>query len=593
MREIWRIIRYSKQLWRYYVAIAALVVIISLLNLAAPFLTKLIVDQLVAQVTGQAVELAGLGWLVLLILLSDLAITLLSNVQGYLGDMMSERLHTYLSGKYYQHVLSLPLEYYDNEISGKITGRLERSISTITNLMQTLANNFVQFGLTAVVTLVVIAFYSWPVALFLAVLIPTYIWISHLSSRAWIAKQEAINRHKDQAIGRFLEAIGQIRVVKAFVQEQAEWRFWQARRRQVEHGAQVQSVEWHRYDVWRRVVLNLLFFAISAFIVWETFRRRFSIGEMTLLLALANQVRFPLFGASFIIDAMQRAQAGSRDFFAVMAIRPAILDQSGAKPLRVEQGEVEFKGVEFAYQGGNRVLTDINFKIGAGQKLALVGESGEGKTTISNLLLRLYEPSAGQILIDVQDISQVSQASLRQKIGVVFQDPALFSGSVKENIAYGLTRVKPADLEQAARVANAHGFISRLPQGYDTQIGERGVKLSGGQKQRIAIARAILKNPPLLVLDEATSSLDSRAEREVQAALEKLMRGRTTLIIAHRLSTIQNVDIIVGLKHGRVAEAGSPAALAAGDGIYAELLRLQSPTRANEARLKQFEIAAV
>jgi ATP-binding cassette subfamily B protein len=207
-------------------------------------------------------------------------------------------------------------------------------------------------------------------------------------------------------------------------------------------------------------------------------------------------------------------------------------------------------------------------------------------------LLRFYEPTGGQVLIDGQDIAAVKQESLRSQVGVVFQDPALFSGTVRDNISYGQARVTVAALEAAAKAANAHGFIQKLPHGYDTQIGERGIKLSGGQKQRLAIARALLKNPPLLVLDEATSSLDSKAEREVQDALEKLMSGRTTMIIAHRLSTIQNVDLIVGLKNGRVVELGSPAELAKHDGIYAELLRLQSPTSANKARLKKFEIAA-
>ena len=187
----------------------------------------------------------------------------------------------------------------------------------------------------------------------------------------------------------------------------------------------------------------------------------------------------------------------------------------------------------------------------------------------------------------------MTQASLRRNIGVVFQEPALFSGTVAENITYGRETFTTEEMVAAARAANAHDFVERLPQGYDTQIGERGVKLSGGQKQRIAIARTLMKDPPILVLDEATSSLDSKAEREVQDALERLMRGRTTLIIAHRLSTIQNVDLIVGIRHGGVAELGSPAELADGDGIYAELLRLQAPTTANKAKLKEYDIARV
>jgi ATP-binding cassette subfamily B protein len=223
--------------------------------------------------------------------------------------------------------------------------------------------------------------------------------------------------------------------------------------------------------------------------------------------------------------------------------------------------------------------------------VALVGESGEGKTTLANLVLRFYELTEGEICIDGRDVRTVTQSSLRRNIGVVFQEPALFSGTVRENITYGQSSFAPEEVVVAARAANAHDFIERLPEGYDTQIGERGVKLSGGQKQRIAIARALMKDAPILILDEATSSLDSKAEREVQDALERLMQGRTTLIIAHRLSTIQNVDMIVGIRHGGVAETGSPAQLADGDGIYAELLRLQAPTTANKAKLKEYDIA--
>jgi ATP-binding cassette subfamily B protein len=254
-------------------------------------------------------------------------------------------------------------------------------------------------------------------------------------------------------------------------------------------------------------------------------------------------------------------------------------------------GHISYSNVTFSYESGQSVLNGVSFELPAGSKLALVGESGEGKTTISNLLLRFYEIKSGSITIDGQDISQITQESLRENIGVVFQEPALFSGTVRDNIAYGRRDASDEDVERAAEAANATGFIVKLPQGINTEIGERGVKLSGGQKQRIAIARAILKDSPILILDEATSSLDSRAEHEVQMALEELMKGRTTLIIAHRLSTIASADIIIGIQGGKVIEQGSPSELAKSGGIYAELLALQSPTAANKAKLKKYDIA--
>ena len=270
-----------------------------------------------------------------------------------------------------------------------------------------------------------------------------------------------------------------------------------------------------------------------------------------------------------------------------------ITDVENAKKLKVTSSKVEYHNVDFSYEKGSKVLTDISFTIEPGKKLALVGESGEGKSTLANLMLRFYEVGSGQITIDGQDINSVTQKSLRESVGVVFQEPLLFSGTVKENICYSRQTASEKELIAAAKAANAYDFIKKLPKGFDTQIGERGVKLSGGQKQRLAIARAIVKNPPILILDEATSSLDSKAEHEVQQALEHLMKDRTTLIIAHRLSTIQNVDTIVGLRKGRVIEVGTPAELAKGKGIYAELLKLQTLSQTEEGKkeLKKYDMA--
>jgi ATP-binding cassette subfamily B protein len=255
---------------------------------------------------------------------------------------------------------------------------------------------------------------------------------------------------------------------------------------------------------------------------------------------------------------------------------------------------VSFKDVVFSYDKGNTVLNKVSFDIPAHSKVALVGESGEGKSTIANLIVRFYEAKAGEITIDGTPISTVTQASLRQQVGIVFQDPSLFSGTIEENIAYGLERkYTQAELETAAKMANAADFIAKLPKSYKTEVGERGVKLSGGQKQRIIIARALLKNPPILILDEATSSLDAKAEAQVQQALERLMENRTTIIIAHRLSTISHVDLIIGLRGGKIAEQGSPRQLAnKKDGIYAELLELQTASTKDLKKLKKFDIAA-
>ncbi|TSC56914.1 MAG: ABC transporter-related protein [Parcubacteria group bacterium Greene0714_21] len=382
-----------------------------------------------------------------------------------------------------------------------------------------------------------------------------------------------------------------MKTVKSFVKESLEYSFFGTQRFAIEALTKTQSQQWHRFDILRRLSLNLIFLGIYGFIVWQTFQGKFTLGEMTLLIQLATQTQFPLFASSFIVEQVQKAQTGSKDFFETLALEPAIKDRPKAKELQVVKGKVEYQNVSFQYEKGATVLQRISFAIPPGTKLALVGESGEGKTTIANLLLRLYEPFEGEILIDGMNIKEVTQSSLRKNIAVVFQSPSLFSGTVRESIAYGTDEAIEDKIVRAAKAANAHDFIMKLPQGYDTLIGERGVKLSGGQQQRVAIARAVLKNAPLLILDEATSSLDSRSEREVQGALEVLMQGRTTLIIAHRLSTIQNVDTIVTLKEGRVDEIGTPGELASTKGIYAQLLSLQQmPLLLRKQKLKQYDI---
>ncbi|MGI9119270.1 MAG: ABC transporter ATP-binding protein [Acidimicrobiales bacterium] len=598
MRDLLKIIRYSWDLKRYYLATAVFVIVVALLNQANPFLLKFLVDAVVKRASGQPVETSHFALLLAVLFSVGILVSVITNVQGYVGDLLGAKLHTLLGQRYYDHLLELPLEFYDNEITGRITSRLERSIAGISELMKAMANSFISFFLSSFFTLVILARYSPFVALLLALLFPLYIGLTTLTSRSWQKKQEGINKDNDFANGRFLEAISNIRVVKSFVHERVESRTFADIRRSIEGQTAVQSRQWHRYDVWRGLSLNVIFFGIYAVIIGQALNGTFgplqqSIGTVVLMLQLSLQAQFPLMASSFIVDQLQRAAADSKDFFDIMQVSPTIADAEGAAELEVTKGRVEYRNVSFQYRGGQPVLSDVSFTIEPGTKLALVGESGEGKTTLANLLLRFYEPSQGTICIDGSDVATVSQASLRRAVGVVFQDPALFSGTVAENITYGQTDVSVDKVVAAAQAANAHDFVERLPQGYETQIGERGVKLSGGQKQRIAIARALMKDPPILVLDEATSSLDSKAEREVQGALERLMRGRTTLIIAHRLSTIQNVDIIVGIRQGGVAEVGSPAELAVGDGIYAELLRLQAPTTANKAKLKEYDIARV
>lgn len=597
MRSIIRVLRSTQELWRHYVGIILCSVAVTATGLLTPFIIKAATDHVVAATQGEATRVATVVWLAAALLAADLANTLLSNIGGYLGDTMAARLRATLSARYFAKLLSLPQRYFDDELTGAVINRLSRSITEVTGFLNMFANSFFQMLLTVVAVLAVTGFYSLPMALLLAAIYPIFMWLTTKTSTRWQALETQKNRELDIAGGRFAEVISQIRVVKSFVQERRELAAFTRRYDSTVGTTQTQSRYWHGMDAARRAALNVLFFGIFAILFVQTARGEFTIGVMVLLIQLVTMARQPVFSMSYMVDSAQRAVAGSRDYFRAMdelseAETLPALPAEGPGRRRGPAG-IELEQVSFGYAGGADVLHDLTFSIRPGEHIAFVGESGGGKTTLVSLLMRLYEPTSGAIRIDGADITSLPLEELRSGIGVVFQDPSLFSGTIRENIAYGSPAATDEDVAAAARSANAHEFVSRLPLGYDSPIGERGVKLSGGQKQRIAVARAMLKDAPVLVLDEATSSLDSRSERLVQEGLERLMADRTTLIIAHRLSTISAVDRIVTLKDGRVDEIGTPEELAASGGIYAQLLALQaSSSTRDRKRLRQFDIRA-
>lgn len=588
MKDIWRILRYTSSLRSYYGAISFFTILLAGMTQLQPLLTKAAIDHM----QHPDPDVLRVAVYAILIFVTDLGQTLLSNWSGYIGDIMSVKLQRLLSRRYYEHVLSLPQKYFDTELSGKIINRMSRGISQIGQFMQMMSNNFLQFLFSTVFSLIIVAYYSWPVALMLLSLYPIFIWLTTRTSAKWMVYQKTINEEQDIASGRFAEAVGQVRVVKSFLQEVRELKFFTKRYDKVVATTHPQSKLWHTQDVIRRLVLNVIFLAVFVFIFVQTARGQYGLGTMVLLIQYAMLIRIPIFTISFLVDQTQRTVSNTRDYFEIMDTEPEVHDATGAKRLTVAKGEITFDAVQFSYDHDKPVLRNVSFVVRPDTKVALVGESGEGKTTLTNLLLRLYDVDGGQIRIDGQNIAGVTQASLRASIGVVFQEPALFSGTIRENIAYGRPQASDTEIRAAAKAANAHEFITTFDKQYDTEIGERGLKLSGGQKQRIAIARALLKDAPILILDEATSSLDSKSEHMVQEALERLMKGRTTIIIAHRLSTIQNVDQIVTLAGGAVKETGSPAELAKTHGIYAELLALQKQSTASgQKQLKEYDIA--
>lgn len=595
MKSLIDMLKYTHGLGALYISITISSVLVALTGIAIPFVIAEATNLMVAIVGGQAVDLAKPLLLAGLLLGFDVANTLIRNYGGYLGDMMAARLKEQLSTAYYRHLLSLPQSYYDVELTGTIINRLNRAITELGNFLNMFANNFFQMILTIIITVGIVFRYSWVLAILVIVMYPLFMWLTALTSKKWQKLQNRKNKETDIASGRFAEVISQMKVVKSYVQEKLEYRTFARRFAKTVDITKEQSRYWHTMDVVRGVVLSVLFFLIFAYIFVQTAEQKFSIGDMVLLITLINGLRMPLFNMSFIVDNFQKAVSGSVDVLGALRTEPEAEETQERRTLGKVEGRISFESVSFAYtdEQNKPVLRDIAFDIAPGEHVALVSQSGGGKTTITNLLMRLYAPTKGNVRVDGQDVSLMKQSSLRQNIAMVFQDPSLFSGTIRENIAYGKPSATDEEIRKAAQAANADEFIEDLDKGYQTEIGERGLKLSGGQKQRIAIARAVLKDAPILILDEATSALDSRSEQLVQQALDRLMKGRTTLIIAHRLSTIASVDRIMTLKSGRLDEIGSPAQLSRTGGLYAQLLELQqSQNRADKEKLAAFDISA-
>ena len=614
MSSLVRLLRFTKNLAPYYAIVGASSVAVALAGIAGPFAI-------------------------------DLLSTAAVSVGNYYGDVMSQKMRATLSSRYFRKLLALPQSYFDDELTGTITSRLNRSIAEATNFAKMFSNSLFTVLLTTVAVLVISAIYSPWLAVLLFLVFPVYLWLTMLTSKGWQVYERQKNEKTDRASGRFMEVIGQIKAVKSFVQELRELTSFASLFGETVTLTERQSRYWHTMDFIRRSFMGLMFFAVYAIIFVNTARGSFSVGDMVVLVQLVAMARQPIANLSWIVDTSQRAVAGSRDFFAVMEkmndARPAVegeiaeAEKAGAlaKPVReyaavrpltggdgadapenaeepagtvagaadaeaggagpaskpASKAAVSFEHVYFGYGDGDDVVRDVSFDVHVGERLAFVGESGGGKSTLASLLLGLYEPRSGRISVFGRPTSAFPVAQLRRKIGVVFQDASLFSGTVEENIAYGRSEASRQDVVDAAERANADSFIRRLPDGYQTVIGERGLQLSGGQRQRIAVARAILKDADILVLDEATSALDTRSERMVQAGLESLMEGRTSIIIAHRRSTIAEVDTIVTLKDGKVDEIGAPRELARTGGIYATLLALQSEgTKSARRRLRRY-----
>ncbi|MBP9817255.1 ABC transporter ATP-binding protein [Candidatus Shapirobacteria bacterium] len=588
MNHIYKIIKLSRPLHGWIITAAILIVLQSILQLSIPVVLKNVVDELSVQISQKTGDYSQLFSQFTLILVINLVVLIFSSFGQRLGDFIASRLGRYLTEVYYRKIFTLPQHYFDSEVSGKMVNQLSRGITSIKDFVGMTTNFIGPSLLQATFGVILLSYYNLTIGLLAFSVFPVYIAISSFSTYRWGLLQKEKNLHEDATRGRIAEVISNIKLVKTYNTQVREWRYTSDQYQTINKIYDRQSTQYHLYNFARGFVLEIAFVSILYLIFKNTFIGVLTLGEMVLIIQVLNMLRWPLYAMSMILERIRQAEADSKAFFEV-------LDLSGTeafqiKPLKKlsKTPQITFEHISFAYDKANPVLTDVSLSFDKNETVALVGHSGGGKTTLINLILKLYEPASGRIKLSGKSYAHVNHSWVREHMALVFQDNELFSSTIRENVAYGVNGATDDQIIKALKDANAFEFVTKFKDGLDSQIGERGVKLSGGQKQRIQIARAILHNKPILILDEATSSLDSRSEHLVQDALEKLFKNHLTIIIAHRFSTIQNVDRIIVLDQGTIVDSGTPAELSRRPGLYSELLQYQ--IAGNKKLLSKYEI---
>lgn len=555
----------------YGVVIGSLVA--ALLDLVFPMLVRQILNEVLPQKnTDRLLHDTGI---LFILYLGNYGLLYLVN---YYGHLMSAKIENDMRRDLFEHLQQMSFKYFDNAKTGQLLSRLTSDIAEIGELSFRGPNDIIVCCITMIGTIGILFWMNVYLGILIAVLlIAKTLHTVYVNKKMKAAFRE--NRVKSGEItARAEESLGGIRLVKAFAQEEYELArfmeksldFLETRRRSYKILAYFSgSVNFFTN------ITNLLILACGGLLIAKD---KLSLSDFVAFLLYVNLFMKPLLRLTVFTEMYQRGMAGFQRFYEIMEMKPEIINQKDTVVCKKIRGEIEFDNLVFGYSDQKKVIKGFNLKIAPGQTVAFVGETGAGKTTIASLLLRFYDPLSGRILVDGIDIRQYKQQELRRNIGIVQQDVFLFSDSVTHNIAYAKPEAEQSEVENAARLAAADKFIEELPNKYATEIGERGVKLSGGQKQRLAIARVFLKNPPIVILDEATSSLDNYTEKLIQESLDKLAENRTTLIIAHRMSTIKNADKIIVLNNGEVAEFGTHSTLMSGGGLYYNLYNAQKQT---------------
>jgi ABC-type transport system involved in Fe-S cluster assembly fused permease/ATPase subunit len=568
--------------WRVLLALGCLITA-KLANVGVPLVMKSVVDRLDVQTAMVAVPVALLATYGIL----RFSATMFGELRDVVFVPVTQRAIRRLALGVFRHLHSLSLRFHLERQTGGMTRDIERGTRGISTLLSYLVFSIIpvilEFSLVAVV---LIAKFDWRFAAitFGAVIVYISFTVAVTEWRMNIRRQA--NELDSRANTRAIDSLLNYETVKYFGNEEYEARRYDENLRKYETAAVKNEASLGVLNIGQSLIIAAAVTALMVLAAQGVALKDFTLGDLVLVNGLLIQLYIPLNFLGMVYREIKQALLDMDRMFRLLHQHREVEDQPGAPELPPGPATVEFRQVDFYYERARQILFDVSFTIAAGHRVAVVGHSGSGKSTIARLLYRFYDVAAGAILVNGADIRELKQASLRAAIGIVPQDTVLFNDTILYNIRYGRPEASDAEVYEAARAAHIHDFIVTLPAGYETMVGERGLKLSGGEKQRVAIARALLKNPRILIFDEATSALDSRAEKAIQAELERISVGRTTLVIAHRLSTVMDADQILVLSHGRVVERGTHGQLLDAQGEYARMWALQQQRAQAEAVLE-------
>ena len=573
------------------VVFAMLALVLSkVVTVATPYAFKYATDALTGKADVATTAITVVVFLVLAYGVGRIMMVVLAQIRDAIFAKVSQRAVRELAVRTFRHLHALSLKFHLERRTGGLARIVSRGTMGIDTVLRfSLFNTFPTILEIAFVAGILAWSYGWLYALVILLTVLAYVWFTYAATEWRINIRRDMNAADTEANTKAVDSLLNFETVKYFGNEEHETKRYAVSMDIYEKAAVKTWVSLAVLNSGQAVIYSAGLTIVMVMSALAVRAGHATVGDFVMINALMIQLYMPL---NFIGSSYREIKQGLIDveqMFTLLKVNAEIKDKPGARPLVVKDAEVVFENVNFAYDPERPILRDLSLRVPPGKTVAIVGPSGAGKSTISRLLYRFYDVTSGRVLIDGQDIANVTQTSLRAAIGMVPQDTVLFNDTIRYNIRYGRPDATDQEVEDAARMAQIHDFVMSLPKGYDSLVGERGLKLSGGEKQRVSIARTILKGPPILILDEATSALDSFTEHQIQEALRKVSENRTTLVIAHRLSTVVDADEIIVLERGQVAERGTHAELLAQGGIYAAMWNRQRQAEEAREKLKEVE----